>query len=981
MTPASAGVAGGATVSSSSLGTATPADLIPLLTGLYRDKRHRRGLLVVHARPEWDGTALRVDELTVPVHCCRTVLEIRDVLRHRNDPEVPWRVLLTDLHDDQIPQGVKEHFRPVGRSLELDPTGTLLGMFSADRTDGRIPRRRDDVRGLTTALAAHRDALAPTPTPVLTAEHLYGAVATLVLGLDPDYRLADLLAWSATPGAHAAWGELTAHLTPDVRAGLIAWLCRTFTLTGPGIRSLWTTNGPGALLPAGLTAETLRTPDWQDTPTQLTGPRALFSQLVGTTLSDESLREWGTAAARAVRTALDAGQPLTAVLGEAQQMITEFEKNGGASLFAGSTVLPGAFQRRLDVYARGLATALDGGEETALLRGLEALRAHVESERSRTDDLETAAALVRLLRWNRTEAAAADVRLRTASHVEAMRAYVDDLSWVDRAVNSAWRGFTADPKPAIGQSAADPDALGRRVLDRTLAARRGMDRTFAALVGARLADRATAGGALLVEDVLARVVAPLRKAGPVDSGRRGERALLVLVIDGLSVAAAHGLLEDVAARHSTVWQRLDLAARELDVAASALPSVTTASRTSLLCGELTLGGQQQEKTGFAALFPAHPSVTDGPLFHKADLDASIADTVRNAIYDTKHVPVVGAVLNTVDDALDRSDPIATTWTTSRITHLDKLLDYARAVGRDVVLLSDHGHVVERSRIGKATADGAVSARWRPATGTGAGAAAAAGAQDGERVVSGNRVLAPDAAGAARHSAILAVDEVLRYTGKKAGYHGGAAPAEVCAPVAVLVQSLEGLDEDSPFPAGPPVQAPWPAWWPISTGVVEAASAAAEPSAGHAAGHTGRGPAATPSARRKAPQDAGQVSLFDSLDGGEPPASPSPAPARAKKPADSFTALARNDYFKERVAAQRVGLEPGELADALRAIAANNGRIPIAVLASTLGLNPLRVSGTITRIQKVVNVDGMPVLEREDNDVVLAPQILFEQFGL
>ena len=77
----------------------------------------------------------------------------------------------------------------------------------------------------------------------------------------------------------------------------------------------------------------------------------------------------------------------------------------------------------------------------------------------------------------------------------------------------------------------------------------------------------------------------------------------------------------------------------------------------------------------------------------------------------------------------------------------------------------------------------------------------------------------------------------------------------------------------------------------------------------------------------------------------------------------------------------MGLEPGELADALRAIAANNGRIPIAVLASTLGLNPLRVSGTITRIQKVVNVDGMPVLEREDNDVVLAPQILFEQFGL
>ncbi|TCJ81154.1 UNVERIFIED_ORG: PglZ domain-containing protein [Dietzia maris] len=973
MTPANAGLAESVT-SSSSLGAATAADLIPLLHGLYRDKQHKRGLLVMHARPEWDGTELRVDNLTVPVHCCRTVLEIRDVVRHRKDPEVPWRVVLTDLPEEQIPQGVKEHFQPLGRMRELDPVGTLLGMFSADKTDGRIPRGRDDVRGLTIALADHRDTLAPTPTPVLTADHLYGAISTLVLGLEPDYRLADLLAWSATPDPHAAWDELASRLTSDVRAGLITWLCRTFTLTGPGIRSLWAKNGPRALLPAGLAAETLRTPDWQDTPTELTGARALFSHHIGATLGDQSLREWGSASAKAVRISLDHGQPLTAVLGEAHRLISGFEQNGGASLLAGSTVLPGAFQRRLDVYARGLATALDGGSETALLRGLEALRAHVEAERSRPDDLETAAALVRLHRWNRTEATAVADRMRSVGHVEAMRAYVDELSWVDRAVNSAWRGFTADPKPAIGQSAADPDALGRRVLDRTLAIRRDIDRTFAALVGARLADRSAAGNALLIEDVLTRVVAPLRKSGPVESGLRSERALLVVVIDGLSVAAAHGLLEDVAARHATVWQRLDLASLGLDVVASALPSVTTASRTSLLSGELALGGQQEERTGFAALFPAHPSVSDGPLFHKADLDASIGDTVRSAIYDTKHVPVVGAVLNTVDDALDRSDPIATTWTTSRITHLDKLLDYARAVGRDVVLLSDHGHVVERSRIGKVTADGAVSARWRPATG--------APAQDGERAVSGNRVLAPGAS--AHHSAVLAVDEDLRYTGKKAGYHGGASPAEVCTPVAVLVQSLDGLEEDSPFPAGPPVQDPWPAWWPIATASMgpEGTTAAGQAAAGQAAaGHTGRGPAAKPASRRKAPQNADQVSLFDSPIPADPTASPTPAPAPLKKPADKFADLSRAPYFKERVKAQQLKPTPVELADVLRDIAANNGRLPIAVLGNTLRLNPLQISGTIARIQKVVNVDGMPVLEREDNDVVLASQTLFEQFGL
>ncbi len=550
-----------------------------------------------------------------------------------------------------------------------------------------------------------------------------------------------------------------------------------------------------------------------------------------------------------------------------------------------------------------------------------------------------------------------------------MRAYVDELSWVDRAVNSAWRGFTADPKPPTGQAAADPDALGRRVLDRTLAVRREIDRSFAALVGARLADRATAGGALLIEDVLATVVAPLREAGPVESGTRGQRTLLVLVIDGLSVPAAHALLEDVAARHSTVWQRLDLASRGLDVAASMLPSVTTASRTSLLRGELVLGGQQEERSGFAARFPG------GTLFHKADLDAGLTDTVRSAIYDTTHVPVVGAVLNTVDDALDRSDPIATTWTTSRITHLDKLLDYARAVGRDVVLLSDHGHVVERSLVGKAPADGAVSARWRPAAGAPAG--------ESERFVSGDRVLAPGADGTPRNEAVLAVDEDLRYTGKKAGYHGGASPAEVCAPVAVLVQSLDGLDEHSTFPAGPPVLDPWPGWWPIETAgsaapageaaspVTATGTADAQPTAGRLAAPSGAG--------RKAARDTEQVSLFDAFDGDEPTA----APARAThaKPVDKFADLGRTPYFRERVRAQQLKPTPAELADVLRAIAANNGRMPIAVLGNTLGLNALQISGTVARIQKVVNVDGMPVLEREDNDVVLAPQILFEQFGL
>src|SRR5699024_265476 len=239
-------------VTTRTLGTATAADITALVSGLYRDKQQPRGLLVIHARPEWDGPReLAVEGLSVPVHGWRTVPEIRDVVRRRHDATVPWRVILTDLRDDEIPQGVREHFRPVGRSLELVPASTLLGLFSAKRTGGGIPRRIEDVRGMVDALAPHRDSLSPTSTPVLTAEHLYSALATHCLQLDDGARLADLLAWSACPRTAEAWEHVAETLTETVRSDLVAWIVRRHPLTGSALQSLWLTSGPGALLPAG----------------------------------------------------------------------------------------------------------------------------------------------------------------------------------------------------------------------------------------------------------------------------------------------------------------------------------------------------------------------------------------------------------------------------------------------------------------------------------------------------------------------------------------------------------------------------------------------------------------------------------------------------------------------------------------------------------------------------------------------------------
>src|SRR5664280_918614 len=121
--------------------------------------------------------------------------------------------------------------------------------------------------------------------------------------------------------------------------------------------------------------------------------------------------------------------------------------------------------------------------------------------------------------------------------------------------------------------------------------------------------------------------------------------------------------------------------------------------------------------------------------------------------------------------LDRSDPAGTVWTAEAIKHLAPLLDRARLAGRVVLLTSDHGHIVER-RQGQQRSHAVISSGRSRADGGPVG--------DGEVLVTGRRVRLHDG------RAVLAVDERLRYGPLKAGYHGGASPAEVVIPLYFLV---------------------------------------------------------------------------------------------------------------------------------------------------------------------------------------------------
>src|SRR6185437_1280504 len=238
------------------------------------------------------------------------------------------------------------------------------------------------------------------------------------------------------------------------------------------------------------------------------------------------------------------------------------------------------------------------------------------------------------------------------------------------------------------------------------------------------------------------------------------------------------------------------------------------------------------------------------------LGFAVADDVAAAIADVTGRPLVTCVLNTIDDALDRSDPGGTDWGTDAIKHLAPLLDRAHHAGRIVVLTADHGHIVERRQGTQRAYADISSGRSRAAT-------EPAGA--GEILVTGPRVLRHDG------RAVLAADEHLRYGPLKAGYHGGGAPAEAVVPVAVLVPGA--VPEDAGLLLAPPQE---PSWWidPLApVGQAVTASPAAAPP---------RRPA--PDYRRRS-QDAAPT-LFDEPDAELMPASPdqgAPAPAVPRSP--------------------------------------------------------------------------------------------------
>lgn len=635
-------------------------------------------------------------------------------------------------------------------------------------------------------------------------------------------------------------------------------------------------------------------------------------------------------------TAVAARRHSGAALDRAASLVRQFGAERAART---SPVLMEGLEARFGDAGRALASA----DAAATARAVVALDDHAQAtDPDARTRISRAKMAQRLTQW-----LAGGPGVRCDSVASGVSRHVAETGWVDLALEHIEAG--GDPDVSL-RSAYDTLCTSVR------ARRREIDRHFAQTLATWTANGTAPGSMLTVETFLPTVVAPVVKAG----GRR----VLLLVLDGMSAAIAAELGEELREH----WVEYDPVPRAKDTPkrrgmAAALPTVTSVSRTSLFAARLMAGTQADEKR----LLPGHRfwGGETVAVFHKDDLRGeSSGDTIGPELNDAlvgdrTHVAVV---LNTIDDRLAKEQKLGDgAWRLGEIGRLRQLLRLAAAQGRAVILVSDHGHVIDRHGV-RVQAPGVRSARHRSPGG--------AALRETEIALSGPRVIAPESG-----DAIVALwDADSRYTAQKAGYHGGAALAEFTIPVLALL----------PFGAEPPqgwreLGSQQPAWWSLMPREVEPA---------HPAGSGGAAPK-KPSPRAKADTVFARSaeSLFDVVltpASEEPRADSAMVSVELRLPDDALVAaLFASSLFATQV--EVLGRKPnlGQVEKAVRALLEAGGTLPVTALAQRAGVRASGADGFGAVLRQLLNYDSAQVLENlpDGRTLRLDKELLREQFEL
>lgn len=839
---------------------------------------------------------------------CPSELEVREQLDGAEAGE-EGVVVLTPLDVAALADDVVARF-PRARLEQTDRWSALRGAFRARGVD---PRLRLPANRWLVDLLLERPPVrgyAPAAGGVLDLESAWRAAQDDVLGL-PGGRTdaAALLDWSLNPAGLDRLGRLPEEARAAVVArlgaegGPEATLVLAAAAAGRGVDAL-----PVALACGVVFGEEEPRPALREAAIRL---EPMFG---GVRVEPPAGRALAEAGRRILdRLAREAPADARAVEARAAAVLADVRAEASAAL---SPALGIGLEARMAEAAAAIGRAVETGHADDAALAWDLARhagAHDRAgeNRARLDRLAMAARLARWLSVRRAPA--------WRGMTEAASAYAAEGGFVDRA-RHAIRG--GDALPGVAAAYA-------RLAEAVAARREDENHAFAEVLREWMLRGGGGEDPLPVEDVIAKVVVPLA----------GEAPVLLLVLDGLSFAVWRDLAGTVG---RLGWTELVPASRRSVLVGSAvLPSVTEVSRASLLCGALTKGDQGAERAGFAAhagLVSASRAGQPPRLFHKADLGAGpeLGTEVRAAVTDPG-LRVVGVVHNAVDAQLSGSDQLDLTWTAEGLRQVASLLQAARDAGRVVVVVGDHGHVLDEATSQLAGGSGD---RWRtPGTPP----------RQGEVALSGGRVLSP----AGGKSVVVAWSERVRFAAKRGGYHGGASPQEVLVPVAVLTagQAPSGWSEM------PPAE---PAWWRgrIEEGTPWQGTGTVEPPA--------------PARRRQA--EPRQPELFAA------PVQAATA-ARPSGPAWLDALFASEAYAAQRRLAGRAAPADEVLRALLVALAARGGRMSDAGLAQSLGVAPIRLRGLVSAARRVLNLDQAQVLRDEGDDVVLDEPLLQAQFAI
>lgn len=583
------------------------------------------------------------------------------------------------------------------------------------------------------------------------------------------------------------------------------------------------------------------------------------------------------------------------------------------------------YEQRLIELGRQIQSAIADANETSIAaceRQQEYVADHrLAKQRRNSDQVSRTQMGVRLIRWLTLPLPDA------TSFGEQSTVYVKELAFADWAREAICRG---DDIPQLSDAYI--------ALDATVSERQS---GFAEEFAKGLADWSSVGstniGVIGVEHVLEQVVAKVVAQ---------KNNVLMIVLDGMSWAICHELLEDIRQDH---WfeSTFDEESAIPHPVIATVPSETRYSRTSLLSGELTEGDASTELRNFkqnSALVACSDRRKPPVLFHKKDITegsrGALSEEVSKAILDEKQ-NVVGVVINAIDDRLANAQQIRDNWTIGRINPLGALLRLARDSGRVVILASDHGHVWHRSDAQYEPAT--EGSRWRHNEGD---------CKEGEIVVSGKRVIPAD-------SIIVPWSETIHYKRKQHGYHGGATPQEMICPLVLLT------DHSSDYSELKRCAYPNPDWWspaPVATPLeVEPVVHVTVPS--------------------------GPPTLFDKLKAEEDTITEAPEAVSIEvQPAgaDWIDRLLVSQAYQDRKAKiKRHPPQDSVVRQVLETLNVAGGFLTPGAFIKETDMPAARLDQVIANIRRVLNVDGYEILviDRTENKVELNIAKLKRQFDV